>query len=125
MIRTTLTTLGVALLLTGCAGRGGLIPDGDTAKPSTDPEPAISEQLAGFLADATRGEQAGFGVTPWGNDTVLRAGERYYAASGRICRALQVRDESDSALQAALACRTQTGWERVDSLSAMMGVSNE
>ena len=115
----------MALLLAGCAGSGGLIPGDNTASPSADPAPVINERLAGFLADATRGEQARFGTTPWGDDTVLHAGERYYAASGRICRAFEVKGASDSAPRSALACRTHSGWERVEAMAAMTRDRNE
>ena len=125
MMRTTPILLGITLLLAGCAGGGGLIPGDNTSVPSPDPAPVINERLAGFLADATQGEQARFGTTLWGDDAVLRAGERYYAASGRVCRAFQVRAESDAASQAALACRTPTGWERVETLTARTKGSNE
>lgn len=111
--------LAVLLLLAGCAGGGDWNPD-LSGLPEPDAAAAAVESgpsLADFLDEATRGEQARFDETPWGADALIRVGARYYAASGRVCRRIQMRDERGAFTEAALACRAGSDWEAAEPLA--------
>ena len=73
--------------------------------------------LTAFLDEATINAVQRFQQTPWGDAITLQAGERYYAASGRICRRLLLHQETDGQGQVALACKSTQGWESVRALT--------
>ena len=110
--------LAAVLLLTGCAATSDWNPDlsGLPGSDSSSTPAAGGPSLTAFLDEATQGDQARFDETPWGQDALLRVGERYYAASGRVCRRLQRRNDRGAFTEAALACRTDSGWVAAEPL---------
>ena len=71
------------------------------------------EKVSAFLASAAPSDVSEFASTPWGENVLVQAGERYFSASGRYCRNLTVFNNSgNESLQ--LACEIHRGsWEPV------------
>lgn len=100
--------LGALWVLSGCAGMAS----SDSPMAAADPA-----QLTTFLNEAASGAEREFDQTPWGEAITLRAGERYFAASGRTCRRLLIQQQTDLGARPALACETTDGWESVRALT--------
>jgi len=76
-------------------------------------ESVQEERVSAFLASAAPSDVSEFASTPWGENVIVQAGERYFSASGRYCRKLTVFNNSgNESLQ--LACEIHRGsWEPV------------
>lgn len=96
----------LGLALAGCAAPGAQ-PGGVAHTTQGD---ALDENLNGFLAQSPAGAVISLDESPWGENVEVIADERYFSASGRECRQLQVMSGSDS-VRRAVACETDSGWE--------------
>mgnify|MGYP003761193165 CR=1 FL=1 len=75
---------------------------------ATGLDPALQQ----FLSDAPAASVLALADSPWGANVIISVQEPYYAASGRICRALTV--ESGAGSWPGLVCRLPDGgWQAV------------
>jgi len=76
-------------------------------------ESVQEERVSAFLASAAPSDVSEFASTPWGENVLVQAGERYFSASGRYCRKLTVFSNSGNE-SSELACEIRQGsWEPV------------
>ncbi|MCK8066943.1 DVU3141 family protein [Cobetia sp. 1CM21F] len=66
---------------------------------------ALPADVSSFLDSGAPGSVIAVPTSPWGSNVEVVAHERYFAASGRICRELTVSNQRDLPSK-ELACRT-------------------
>ena len=97
---------GLALAITGCATS---YPEstgaGSTNLANLTGAVALPVDVSSFLDSAAPGSVIAVPTSPWGSNVEAVAHERYFAASGRICRELTVSNQRDLPSK-ELACRT-------------------
>lgn len=97
---------GFALTIAGCAtsypNSSGI---GSNNVANLTGAASLSADVSSFLDSSAPGSVIGVLNSPWGSDVEVVAHERYFAASGRICRELTVSNTRDLPSK-ELACRT-------------------
>lgn len=97
---------GLALAITGCATS---YPEstgaGSTNLANLTGAASLPADVSSFLDSAAPGSVIAVPTSPWGSNVEVVAHERYFAASGRICRELTVSNQRDLPSK-ELACRT-------------------
>ena len=97
---------GLALAISGCATS---YPEstgaGSTNLANLTGAAALPVDVSSFLDSAAPGSVIAVATSPWGSNVEVVAHERYFAASGRICRELTVSNQRDLPSK-ELACRT-------------------
>ena len=83
-----------------------------TASLDAKGEKRLPEDIATFLNTATADEQATFSQSPWGSPATLTARLPYHAASGRVCRKVNVSTPATGS-SVGLACRQDNTWQWV------------
>lgn len=68
---------------------------------------ALSDKHSQQIEQAGIGELVQLGASPWGADTQLRAGERYFSATGKTCFITTI--ESSSGNESATLCKYPEG----------------
>ncbi len=100
------TAAGLTIAISGCAtdypvstgaGSNNLVNLTGTA--------SLPADVSSFLDSAAPGSVVAVPTSPWGSNVEVVAHERYFAASGRICRELTVSNQRDLPKK-ELACRT-------------------
>ncbi|WP_156961893.1 DVU3141 family protein [Cobetia amphilecti] len=96
----------LALAITGCATS---YPEstgaGSTNLANLTGAASLPADVSSFLDSAAPGSVIAVPTSPWGSNVEVVAHERYFAASGRICRELTVSNQRDLPGK-ELACRT-------------------
>lgn len=102
----------LALLVSAALGGCALQPQG-TASGSVMAGSAQGKPLEGevsdFLSRANSGEIIQLNQSPWGGDVEVETGSPYYAASGRVCRMLAIRQGGLATERREIACETASG----------------
>ncbi|QOR37423.1 hypothetical protein HNO52_02020 [Billgrantia diversa] len=93
---------GCAMPATQPSDTAGSVMTGTQGKP-------VGEELSQWLARAHPGEVIQLGQSPWGREVQVEVGSLYYAASGRVCRELTVRQGGLDAERREIACETAAG----------------
>nr|WP_284047594.1 DVU3141 family protein [Guyparkeria hydrothermalis] len=86
--------------------------DYDSPALDVEGEKRLPADIATFLSKAAADDQAKFSESPWGSPATLTARPPYNAASGRVCRRVDVSTPASGSL-AGLACRHDNTWHWV------------
>lgn len=84
----------------------------DSPSINEEGEKRLPADIATFLNKAAADEQATFSQSPWGSPATLTARAPYHAASGRICRRIDVSTPASGSV-VGLACRQDNTWHWV------------
>lgn len=100
----------------GCAQWPAQTPTSPASVESRSPVPepgGLPQPVAEFLTSAPAGASRPFERTPWGAGAVLGLGPAYHAASGRVCRRVEITGP-ERPVPDQLACALGAGaWEAV------------
>ncbi|MEL0615896.1 DVU3141 family protein [Cobetia marina] len=97
---------GLALTIAGCAtSYPASTGAGSTNLANLTGAASLPADVSSFLDSSAPGSVIAVPTSPWGSDVEVVAHERYFAASGRICRELTVSNARDLPSK-ELACRT-------------------
>ncbi|MDR5858472.1 DVU3141 family protein [Halomonas eurihalina] len=98
----------LAVTLSGCAMQQAQNPSGSVIDGPTQGT-QLDANLNGFLSQAGPGATTVLQDSPWGGSVEVMADSKYYAASGRECRQLQIMQLQGSNVRSAVACKTLDG----------------
>ncbi|WP_410474893.1 DVU3141 family protein [Guyparkeria sp. TX1] len=114
--RSAFATVGflAVTLLAGCQHMATQPTDQDFDSPSlnVEGEKRLPADIATFLSKAAEDEQAEFSQSPWGSPATLTARAPYHAASGRVCRRIDVSTPASGSL-VGIACQHENTWHWV------------
>ncbi|NVN56275.1 hypothetical protein FLM52_10805 [bacterium Scap17] len=100
------TAAGLAIVISGCATDYPVSTGaGSTNLANLTGAAVLPADVSSFLDSASPGGVIAVPTSPWGSNVEVVAHERYFAASGRICRELTVSNNRDLPSK-ELACRT-------------------
>ncbi|MDL4861714.1 hypothetical protein NPJ88_005165 [Halomonas elongata] len=97
-----------AVTLSGCAMQQSQNPSGSVIDGPTQGT-QLGANLNGFLSQAGPGATTVLQDSPWGGNVEVMADAKYYAASGRDCRQLQIMQLQGGNVRSAVACKTLDG----------------
>lgn len=105
------TLMALVAVMTGCAAGGQINGAGSIPVPqwlnAKNAVTLLSEQHSRQIDNAQAGELVTLGASPWGENTHLRIGDRYFSATGKICFITNI--ESAAGSQSTAVCKYPEG----------------